>query len=150
MGVVKMYAYTGSGLDGIFLENGYTIVQTSYGPGVKIEDIDGLHRAIAADILRQKTPMTGHQFRFLRKEQDLIQEEAAAIFRVDVQTIANWEKHGSKEIAGPPDIAMRAFYSAYVHANFGPIAFELNARPHEGALFKLEDKRWIETEPMAA
>lgn len=145
-----MYKYTGSGLDGIFLKNGYTIVQTSYGQGVKIEDVDGLHRAIAVDILRQKTPMTGHQFRFLRKEQDLIQEEAAAIFRVDVQTIANWEKRGSQEIAGPPDVGMRAFYSAYIHANFGPIKFEPNASPHEGASFKLENSKWVESEAIAA
>lgn len=107
-----MYKYTGSGLDGIFLKNGYTIVETSYGQGVKIEDIDGLHRAIAVDIIRQTTPMNGRQFRFLRKEQDLIQEEVAAIFRVDVQTIANWEKRGAQEIPGPADVAMRAFYAA--------------------------------------
>lgn len=145
-----MYEYTGSGLGGIFLKNGYKIVETTYGKGVSIEDIDGLHRAIAADILRQKTPMTGRQFRFLRKEQDLIQEEAAAIFRVDVQTIANWEKKGAQEIPGPPDIAMRAFYSAYVHANFGPIKFEPNAEPHEGASFELDGSEWKESEAIAA
>ncbi|TRN63619.1 transcriptional regulator, partial [Pseudomonas syringae] len=40
---MKMYKYKGSGLDGIFLKNGYTILETPYGEGVKIEDIDGLH-----------------------------------------------------------------------------------------------------------
>ncbi|QSB21712.1 transcriptional regulator [Pseudomonas sp. 15A4] len=147
---MEMYKYTGSGLDGIFLKNGYTIVETSYGQGVKIENVDGLHRAIAAEILRQKTPMTGHQFRFLRKEQDLIQEEAAAIFRVDVQTIANWEKRGPQEIPGPPDIGMRAFYSAYIHANFGPIKFEPNAKANESSSFEIEDSNWVESEPVAA
>lgn len=145
-----MYKYTGSGLDGIYLKNGYTIVETSYGQGVKIENVDGLHRAIAAEILRQKTPMTGHQFRFLRKEQDLIQEEAAAIFRVDVQTIANWEKRGSQDIPGPPDIGMRAFYAAYIQANFGPIKFEPNAKANEGISFEIEDSNWVESVPVAA
>jgi DNA-binding transcriptional regulator YiaG len=145
-----MLKYTGSGLDGIFLKNGYTIVKTSYGQGVRIEDVDGLHRAIARDIIRQKTPMTGHQFRFLRKEQDLIQEEAAAIFRVDVQTIANWEKRGTAEIAGPPDVAMRAFYSAFIHANFGPVKFDLDVEAHEGASFEMEGNEWKESEAMAA
>ncbi|ALE00613.1 helix-turn-helix domain protein [Pseudomonas amygdali pv. tabaci str. ATCC 11528] len=143
---MKMYKYKGSGLDGIFLKNGYTILETPYGEGVKIEDIDGLHRAIAVDIIGQKTPMTGRQFRFLRKEQDLIQEEAAAIFRVDVQTIANWEKRESQEIPGPADVAMRAFYAAYIHANFGPIIFERNAQPHEGAAFELDGTQWKESE----
>ncbi|ATV16489.1 hypothetical protein A584_10930 [Pseudomonas syringae pv. theae ICMP 3923] len=147
---MKMYKYTGSGLDGIFLKNGYTIVETSYGQGVKIEDIDGLHRAIAVDIIRQKTPMNGRQFRFLRKEQDLIQEEVAAIFRVDVQTIANWEKRGAQEIPGPADVAMRAFYAAYIHANFGPIVFEQNAEPHEGAAFEMDGSEWKESEQLAA
>ncbi|MBW1248996.1 transcriptional regulator [Pseudomonas tolaasii] len=147
---MKMYKYTGSGLDGIFLKNGYTIVQTSYGPGVRIDDVDGLHRAIARDIIRQRTPMTGHQFRFLRKEQDLIQEEAAAIFRVDVQTIANWEKRGAEEIPGPPDVAMRAFYSAFIHANFGPILFEPDAEAHEGAAFEKDGDTWKESVLMAA
>lgn len=145
-----MYKYTGSGLDGIFLKNGYTVVETSYGPGVRIEDVDGLHRAIASDVVRQKTPMTGHQFRFLRKEQDLIQEEAAAIFRVDVQTIANWEKRGSQEIPGPADVAMRAFYSAFIHINFGPVKFEPNAEPHEGAAFEMQGNEWKESEAIAA
>jgi DNA-binding transcriptional regulator YiaG len=145
-----MYKYTGSGLDGIYLKNGYTVVETSYGQGVRIENVDGLHRAIAAEILRQKTPMTGHQFRFLRKEQDLIQEEAAAIFRVDVQTIANWEKRGSQEIPGPPDIGMRAFYSAYIQAHFGPIRFEPSAKANESISFEIEDSNWVESDAVAA
>lgn len=139
-----MYEYKGSGLDGIFLKNGYRITETPYGQGVSIDDIDGLHRAIALDILRRKTPMTGNQFRFLRKEQDLVQEEAAAIFRVDVQTIANWEKKGNEEIPGPPDVAMRAFYAAYIHANFGPIKFESSASAIARAVFEHEENAWTE------
>lgn len=139
-----MFEYTGSGLDGIYLKNGYTIVETSYGKGVKIRDVEGLHRAIAIDIVQQKKPMTGHQFRFLRKEQDLIQEEAAALFRVDVQTIANWEKKGSEPVPGASDIAMRAWYSAYIHANYGPVKVPADMPPDEGATFQLYDDHWVE------
>ena len=139
-----MYEYTGSGLEGIYLKNGYTIVETSYGKGVKIQDVEGLHRAIAVDIVQQKKPMTGHQFRFLRKEQDLVQEEAAALFRVDVQTIANWEKKGSEPVPGASDIAMRAWYSAYIHANYGPVKVEAGAQPDEGGTFQHCKDRWIE------
>jgi putative transcriptional regulator len=139
-----MYEYTGSGLEGIYLKNGYTIVESSYGKGVKIQDVEGLHRAIAVDIVKQKKPMTGHQFRFLRKEQDLVQEEAAALFRVDVQTIANWEKKGSEPVPGASDIAMRAWYSAYIHANYGPVKVDAGAKPDEGGTFQHCKDQWIE------
>lgn len=139
-----MYEYTGSGLKGIFLENGYTVVESSYGHGVTIQNIDGLHRAIAMDIVYQKTPMTGHQFRFLRKEQDLVQEEAAAIFRVDVQTIANWEKKGDEPVPGASDFAMRAWYCAFIHANYDPVRTELAINPDESVVFKLDRDSWIE------
>lgn len=140
-----MYEYTGSGLEGIFLKNGYRIVESAYGQGVAIEDIENLHRAIAADILRQKNPMTGHQFRFLRKEQDLVQAELAAMLRVDVQTIANWEKKGAEAVPGPSDFAMRAFYSAFCQIQNGPFEFPSQARPDEGAVFVLgENHEWSE------
>jgi DNA-binding transcriptional regulator YiaG len=139
-----MFEYTGSGLAGIYLKNGYTIVETAYGKGVTIQDVEGLHRAIAADIVQQRRPMTGHQFRFLRKEKDLVQEEAAALFRVDVQTIANWEKKGADLVPGASDIAMRAWYSAYVHATYGPVKIEPGTPPAEGATFELLRNCWAE------
>ncbi|GAB7532790.1 hypothetical protein PS3A_52060 [Pseudomonas sp. 3A(2025)] len=140
-----MFEYTGSGLDGIFLKNGYTLVESDFGPGVAIQDVEGLHRAIAADIVRQKTPMTGHQFRFLRKEQDLVQSELAAMLRIDVQTIARWEKLGTQAVPGPADFAMRAFYSALRHIQNGPFEVPPCAAPDESAVFAFtEDQRWTE------
>nr|WP_017244666.1 transcriptional regulator [Stutzerimonas stutzeri] len=139
-----MYEYKGAGLPGIFLKNGYTLHETPYGPGVSFEDIDGLHRAIAADIVRQKTPMTGSQFRFLRKEQDLVQGELAGVLRVDVQTIANWEKKGDAEVPGPADVAMRAFYSAFMHIKFGPMTFESPSFEGRRAVFERHDQSWTE------
>ena len=139
-----MFEYTGSGLDGIFLKNGYTLVETEYGQGVSIDNLEGLHKAIAADILRQKTPMTGHQYRFLRKEQDLVQAEIAAMLRVDVQTIANWEKKGADAVPGPADFAMRAFYSAFCQVQNSPFEVPPSAKPEEGAVFALSDNHWTE------
>lgn len=144
-----MFEYTGSGLDGIFLRNGYTLVESPFGEGVAIDDLEGLHKAIAVDIIRQKTPMTGHQFRFLRKEQDLVQAELAALLRVDTQTIARWEKLGPEAVPGPSDFAMRAFYSAFCHIQNGPFDVPSSARPEEGAVFVYgEDHKW--TEALAA
>lgn len=141
-----MFEYTGCGLDGIYLKNGYTLNESAYGKGVAIDNLEGLHRAIAADIVSQRTPMTGDQFRFLRKEQELVQQELAALFRVDVQTVANWEKKGHEAIPGPTDIAMRAFYSAFIHAKFGPIHFELQAQGDDRSVFQITDSSWTETE----
>lgn len=145
-----MYEYKGSGLDGVFLSNGYKEVENTYGKGVVIEDIDGLHRAIALDVLSQKTPMTGQQFRFLRKEQELIQEEAAALFRVNVQTIANWEKLGQAAVPGPSDIAMRAFYAAFIQANYRPVKIEKEVDTAAKAVFQLNGAQWVELAPQAA
>ncbi|MDG9883587.1 transcriptional regulator [Pseudomonas putida CSV86] len=139
-----MYEYTGCGLNGIFLKNGYKMVETSYGGGVVIEDIDGLHRAIAVDILGQTTPMSGHQFRFLRKEQGLVQSELAALLRVDVQTVANWEKKGLEAVPGPADVAMRACYCASVQVRFGPVVVEPDAKADESAVFEWSDHAWVE------
>lgn len=140
-----MFEYTGSGLHGIFLVNGYTLIETPYGEGVTIDDLEGLHMAIAADIIGQSRPMTGHQFRFLRKEQDLVQSELAAMLRIDVQTIANWEKKAADEVPGPADFAMRAFYAAFRHIQNGPFQMQPNAAPDESAVFVLSNNKWKET-----
>lgn len=140
-----MYQYNGCGLEGIFLKNGYTVKETPYGRAVAIQNVEGLHMAIALDIARQHAPMNGQQFRFLRKEQDLTQEEAAAMFRVDVQTIANWEKKegGKAAVPGPSDVAMRAYFSAYLHKNFYKPEFAIEANPEEPRSFELNEDGWI-------
>lgn len=138
-----MYQYTGCGLEGIFLKNGFTVKETPYGRAVAIDDVEGLHRAIALDIVRKKSPMSGHQFRFLRKEQDLTQEETAGMFRVDVQTIANWEKRGKQEIPGPADVAMRAYYLAYAHQQFSSPDFAVGSSADERGEFQHSDDGWV-------
>ena len=139
-----MFEYTGSGLNSIFLKNGYTLVETPYGMGVTIDDIEGLHLAIATDIIKQRSPMTGHQFRFLRKEQDLVQSELAALLRIDVQTVANWEKKAAEAVPGPADFAMRAFYAAYRHIQNGPFEAQIDAKSDESVVFMLSDNKWAQ------
>jgi len=46
---MKPLHYTLSGLTNVYLLNGYRIRKTPHGDTIAIEDIDGLHRAIAAD-----------------------------------------------------------------------------------------------------
>ena len=43
--------YVNSGLDYVYLANGFTVHDTPYGSGVAIENADGLHHAIAVAII---------------------------------------------------------------------------------------------------
>jgi putative transcriptional regulator len=104
-----MLHYTACGLDYVYLANGFRREETAYGPGSAIDDIDGLHAAIAADIVHHRATLAGPEIRFLRKELDLTQSALAHFLGVDVQTVARWEK-GQSEIPGPADRLVRLLY----------------------------------------
>lgn len=91
-----MYHYTGCGLNYVYLKNGYNMKKTPYGDGVTIHDIDGLHRAIASDIVENRPELSPDEFRFMRKELGFTQARLGSILDVDQQTVANWEKGNTK------------------------------------------------------
>ncbi|KGK42947.1 hypothetical protein LH51_03460 [Nitrincola sp. A-D6] len=95
-----MYHYRSCGLPNVYLKNGYTEHTTDYGPGVSIEDIEGLHKAIALAITESPTKMTGAEFRFLRKELNLSQKRLGDAMGVEDQTVAGWEKKQPTSMAG--------------------------------------------------
>jgi len=111
------YHYKESGLDNIYLENGYHIHETPYGSGVSIEDTDGLHRVIGDWIIETPKPMNGAELRFLRIEMELTQRDLAAILGSTEQTLRLWEKHRKKALPGPADRLLRILYSEYVGGN---------------------------------
>jgi putative transcriptional regulator len=111
--LAKPYHYTASGLDNIYLLNGVTIESTSYGPIVSIENVTGLHHAIGLRIIEKPAPMTGAEFRFLRKQMELTQAELASIMRTSDQTVANYEKGKTAEL-GPADPFMRVTYLLHI------------------------------------
>lgn len=144
-----MYHYKTCGLENVYLKNGYTLKETPYGPAVSIDDIEGLHLAISRDLLRQKTPLTGRQFRFLRKEQDLTQAELAAILGVTEQTVAAWEKQKDSPVQEMVDISIRAYYLAHCQTN-GILKQTFPARDEgqpEPVSFEHDDSGWL---PLAA
>jgi DNA-binding transcriptional regulator YiaG len=106
------YRYEAAGLDGIFLLNGVTTTDTAYGPMIHIENIHGLHRAIGLHIAEKPEPMTGPEFRFLRKQLELTQSALAKQMRVTDQTVANYEK--GKTSLGSADAFMRALYLVHI------------------------------------
>lgn len=111
-----MYHYIGSGLQNVWLENGYKIHETPYGEGVSIENTEGLHRAIGDWLIHNSTRLTGAEFRFLRKEQEMSQKNLAGVMGVDEQSVARWEK-GRVRVPKIADHFIRGLYSQYCLGN---------------------------------
>lgn len=90
-----MYQYQESGLDNVWLVNGYSVIDDpDYGECVSISDTLGLHKAIAHNLIFNKPRLTGAEFRFLRKELDLSQKALSDLFGNEEQAVARWEKTG--------------------------------------------------------
>lgn len=87
-----MYHYVESGLPNVWLSNGFVVKETAYGESVAITDVKGLHDVIGKSIAEKPAPLTGAEFRFLRKELGLSQERLAAIVGLTSQAVAIWEK----------------------------------------------------------
>ena len=113
----ERYHYTECGLDNIYLMNGVDIVATPRGEGVNIRNIEGLHQAIGRILVRDKKNLNGKEFRFLRHEMNLTQQNLAAILGVNVQSIARWEKGETKRIDGPAQGLMRVLYEQFIGDN---------------------------------
>ena len=109
------YHYTESGLDYVYLENGYTIHDTPYGKGVSIQDSEHLHKMLGDWVVDLPCPLNGAELRFLRIEMDMSQRALAGILGTTEQAVRRWEKSRSKEIPGSSDRLLRALYKEYAH-----------------------------------
>lgn len=101
--------YTASGLDDVYLMNGFTIEETAYGRGTAIEGVDALHAALAQHLVIHRKRLSAKEFRFLRRQMDMTQAELAGRLGLDAQTVARYEK-GETAISGPADLALRFVY----------------------------------------
>jgi transcriptional regulator with XRE-family HTH domain len=109
----KAYHLKWVGLPNVYLRNGVSIdIDPNYGKLVTIEDIPGLHHAIGLHIVTKPDEMTGPELRFLRKQMRLTQEALAQRLRVNVQTVANYEK--GKTGMAAAETAVRAMYALHV------------------------------------
>lgn len=109
----ELFHYTQCGLDNIYLQNGYTMRETSYGDGFSIADIDELHDAIAEHIVFSEHAIRGQEFRFLRSWLQLSQELAGNLVggkRRD--TIAKWEQKRETAIDGGSDRILRVIVAS--------------------------------------
>jgi DNA-binding transcriptional regulator YiaG len=88
-----MYRYLGCGLDNVWLRNGYELSRTESGKEiVVISNKDGLHKAIAKGLCDIARPLSGKEFKFLRKELDMSQRQVAEMVAVEEQTVSLWER----------------------------------------------------------
>ncbi|OLL32835.1 transcriptional regulator [Burkholderia sp. SRS-W-2-2016] len=140
-----MYHYTETGLQNVWLANGYHVRKTSYGEAVSIEDADGLHRAIGRK-LACKNQLTGAEFRFLRKELDLSQHRLADLLGTTEQTVALWERKGKI-----PKTADRMFRALYLEAIDGNVRLKdmiervanLDRKVDEKLVFQNTEAGWL-------
>lgn len=104
--------YRGAGLEGVYLCNGFKREEIDGEWFTHVEDIDGLHNAIALHLVAQEARLTGPEFRFIRHTMDKTQAEIAQAMSVDDQTIARWEKGKTHEVPGPADKMLRIMFVA--------------------------------------
>jgi DNA-binding transcriptional regulator YiaG len=109
MNNAERYHYTESGLDNIYLENGFEIVRTERGQGVRFHDLDGLHAAIGRALVEEARPLTGRELRVVRVELLLSQAALARLLGVKELPVARWE-NGRTLIPAAVDAAVRALY----------------------------------------
>jgi DNA-binding transcriptional regulator YiaG len=107
-----MYHYVESGLDNVWLRNGYIEEETAYGPTVAFKDIAGLHRSISLAIVEQAGKLRGGEIRFLRRQMEMSQVSLAELIGVTSQSVALWEK-GKALITSPSDKLLRLIIKAH-------------------------------------
>lgn len=112
----KLHHYKGCGLDNVYLEGGVEYVKTPRGKALQIKDLEGLHRVIGHWLADEKKNLVGKEFRFLRHEINLTQQNLAAILDTDVQNIGRWEREEVK-VPGPAQAIIRLLYREKVNGN---------------------------------
>ena len=105
------YHYTESGLDNVWLLDGYTVHKTPYGKGVSIQNTEALHKAIGKWLIAQPRPLNGAELRFIRTEMELTQRSLAGIIGTEEQTLRLWEKKRNKSMPATAERLLRAIYS---------------------------------------
>ena len=83
--------YTESGLDNVWLQGGVAHHETPYGPGVAIDDVDGINAAVADWIVERKSYWRGREIKFLRKRLNLSQKGLADLLGYSDQQVRRWE-----------------------------------------------------------
>ena len=107
----ESFHYKASGLDYVYLANGFARQGTEYGSGVSIDDLDNLHGEIARHVVGSPSRLRGQEVRFLRSMLDVSQAGLARILGAQRVTVARWEAKPHAPIPGTADRALRLFFA---------------------------------------
>jgi putative transcriptional regulator len=141
----KPYHYKGCGLDNVYLLGGVTYIDTPRGKAVHIENVEGLHRAIGHWLVHEKKNLTGKEFRFLRHEINLTQQDLADLLNTDVQNVGRWEREEAERVPGPAQAVIRLLYDEQINGKKAisePLhrLADLNERLGKGKEIKFESR----------
>ena len=103
--MTKGYRYTECGLDNVFVE-GVTVKTDEEGDLYCFPNVNGLHKAIAYDIITHDSGISAKELRFLRTEMGMTQEEMADLLKVSRVTVSRWET-GKEHIPPTAEFVMR-------------------------------------------
>ena len=110
----KLYHYSESGLNNIWLASGFIRRDTPYGPGVAVERAVELLELLAMNLVDKPARLTGKEFRYLRGMLLLSQASVAQAHGVSEQVVSLWERHGKVPKAN--DVLLRLRYLAHAGA----------------------------------
>ena len=96
--------------------DGVSWKETPRGKVMHIKDVEGLHRGIGHWLVHEKKMLSGKEFRFLRHEINLTQQNLAALLGTDIQNVGRWER-GEVKVPGPAQAVMRLLYRESVNEN---------------------------------
>lgn len=109
----KPYHYKESGLDDIFLLNGFSFDNDG---NMAIVDIRGLHKVIAQSRVFKPSRLKGKEIRFLRHYLDWSQKTLGDYLQVDYQSVHRWEI-GKTKITKTAERLLRGLVYEYINGN---------------------------------
>lgn len=135
-----MYHYTESGLQNIWLANGYTMK----GDAIAIHEADQLHRAIGRTLSMQPH-LTGAGLRFLRIELGLSQKRLGEMVGASEESVSLWERRG--RMPKSADRIVRAVYLETLDGNIQITQMiqrlvDLDDKPEEKMVFSESESGW--------
>lgn len=106
----KLFHYWQCGLDYVYLQNGVSWEENGGEKFYHIQDVAGLHRAIAHRIVTGLSPLQGQDLRFLRSLMDLSQTALAHRMGYSRDAIAKRESDPHGTLDGKMDRILRLIY----------------------------------------
>jgi putative transcriptional regulator len=142
--------FTDCGLDNVYLVNGFHFGQTGNGEEVLvIQDLDGLHAAIAKSVSSSSHPLDAKTFRFLRKHLDMAQRQIAEMLGVSEDIVSLWER-ARQPVPRYADLILRTMVKEKCSGNAELVRAierynELDRDDHEAELrLQLDQDSWKE------